>query len=267
MQIAKTDLDNLNLTVDDLVWGKGTWDEKIKVRLLKFLTMPQKIIVSFNPSILEKNKNIQKIQNLFGSSTNIENKYYLTKNLFKNIIKSVDNNAFDGDTLQIRFTCHQDYDENGYQNNNSTSTDMVEETLTFNLTPRSAVLIPKTTSEYTGQGTPKTATFNAKIHIVDASSTSEIYLKIKNNSNNPVTTTISNVTYPTTTQINGGQEKEVLIDNANKNKYIKTNIGIKFEYPDKSEITIWVFYNKYNKETKKAESIYLPDEGVTIQLK
>jgi hypothetical protein len=257
MKIPSSALQNLNLTTTDLILQK---DEKIKVRLLKFLTMPlsqpkQKLISSLY------------IQNLFGSSTDIGGGRYLTKNLFKNIIKSVDNNAFDGDTLQIRFTCHQDYDENGYQNNNSTSTDMVEETLTFNLTPRSAVLIPKTTSEYTGQGTPKTATFNAKIHIVDASSTSEIYLKIKNNSNNPVTTTISNVTYPTTTQINGGQEKEVLIDNANKNKYIKTNIGIKFEYPDKSEITIWVFYNKYNKETKKAESIYLPDEGVTIQLK
>jgi hypothetical protein len=59
--------------------------------------------------------------------------------------------------------------------NNSTSTDMIEETLTFNLTPKSAVLIPKERSEYTGKGTPtKTATFNAKIHIVDASSTSDV---------------------------------------------------------------------------------------------
>jgi hypothetical protein len=145
--------------------------------------------------------------------------------------------------------------------------DIPQETLTFNLTPRSAVLIPKTTSEYTGKGTPKTATFNAKIHIVDASSTSEIYLKIKNNSNNPVTTTISNVKYPTTTQINGGQEKDVLIDNADKNKYIKTNIGINFEYPDKSEITIWVYYKRYNREKDATEDIYLPSEGVTIQLK
>jgi len=102
-----------------------------------------------------------------------------------------------------------------------------------------------------------------KIHIVDASSTSEIYLKIKNNSNNPVTTTISNVKYPTTTQINGGQEKDVLIDNADKNKYIKTNIGINFEYPDKSEIKIWVRY--YNKKDNIER--YIPTNGVTIQLK
>ena len=202
------------------------------------------------------------IQNLFGSSTDIGGNRYLTKNLFKNIIKSVDQKAFDGEKLQIKFTCHQDYDENGYQNN-STLTDMIEETLTFNLTPKSAVFIPRASSEYTGKGTPKTATFNAKIHIVDASSTSEIYLKIKNNSNNPVTTTISNVKYPTTTQINGGQEKDVLIDNADKNKYIKTNIGINFEYPDKSEIKIWVRY--YNKKDNIER--YIPTNGVTIQLK
>jgi hypothetical protein len=188
----------------------------------------------------------------------------LTKNLFKNIIKSVDKNAFEGEVLHIKFTCHQDYDENGYQNNNSTSTDMIEETLTFNLTPKSAVLIPKARSEYTGKGTPKTATFNAKIHIVDATSTSDVYLKIKNNSNNPVTTTISNVKYPTTTQINGGQEKEVLIDNADKNKYIKTNIGINFEYPDKSEITIQVCYNT----KENGNEVCLPSKDrVTIQLK
>jgi hypothetical protein len=143
--------------------------------------------------------------------------------------------------------------------------DIPQETLTFNLTPKSAVLIPKTRSEYTGKGTPtKTATFNAKIHIVDATSTSDIYLKIKNNSNNPVTTTISNVKYPTTTQINGGQEKEVLIDNADKDKYIKTNIGINFKYPDKSEIKIWVCYSK----KARGEEVCLPDKnGVMIQLK
>jgi hypothetical protein len=57
--------------------------------------------------------------------------------------------------------------------------DIPQQTLTFNLTPKSAVLIPKTRSEYTGKGTPtKTATFNAKIHIVDASSTSEVSLVI-----------------------------------------------------------------------------------------
>jgi hypothetical protein len=31
--------------------------------------------------------------------------------------------------------------------------DIPQETLTFNLTPKSAVLIPKTRSEYTGKGT------------------------------------------------------------------------------------------------------------------
>jgi hypothetical protein len=140
-----------------------------------------------------------------------------------------------------------------------------QETLTFNLTPKSAVLIPKERSEYTGKGTQtKTATFNAKIHIVDASSTSDIYLRIKNNSNNPVTTTISNVTYPTTTQINGGQRKEVLIDNAYKNKYTKTNIRINFKYPDKSEIKIWVCYS----EKARGGEVCLPGkDGVTIQLK
>jgi hypothetical protein len=142
--------------------------------------------------------------------------------------------------------------------------DIPQETLTFNLTPKSAVLIPKARSEYTGKGTPKTATFNAKIHIVDASSTSDIYLRIKNNSNNPVTTTISNVKYPTTTQINGGQERYILIDNADKDKYIKTNIGINFKYPDKSEIKIWVCYS----EKKSGNEVCLPDKnGVTIQLK
>jgi hypothetical protein len=143
--------------------------------------------------------------------------------------------------------------------------DIPQETLTFNLTPKSAVLIPKTRSEYTGKGTPtKTATFNAKIHIVDATSTSDIYLKIKNNSNNSVTTTISNVKYPTTTQIDGREEKRILIDNADKNKYIKTNIGINFKYPDKSEIIIWVCY--FGKA--RDEEVCLPGkDGVKIQLK
>jgi hypothetical protein len=140
--------------------------------------------------------------------------------------------------------------------------DVPQQTLTFNLTPKSAVLIPKARSEYTGKGTPKTATFNAKIHIVDASSTSDIYLNIKNNSNNPVTTTISNVKYPTTTQINGGQERYILIDNADKDKYIKTNIGINFKYPDKSEITIWACYNE-----KTGNENCIPKDGVIIQLK
>jgi hypothetical protein len=142
--------------------------------------------------------------------------------------------------------------------------DIPQETLTFNLTPRSAVLIPKASSEYTGKGTPtKTATFNAKIHIVDATSTSDIYLKIKNNSNNPVTTTISNVKYPTTTQIDAQKEKSIYIDNSDGNKYIKTNIGINFEYPDKSEITIKVCY----KDKKSGEEDCKPKDGVIIQLK
>jgi hypothetical protein len=260
-QIEDDDINKLNLGNKDSLILQS--DNKIKVRLLKFLTMPQKIIVSFNPSILEKNKSIQRIQNIFGSSTNIENRYYLTKNLFKNIIKSVDKNAFEGEVLHIRFTCHQDYDENGYQDN-LTSTDMIVETLTFNLTPKSAVLIPKAKSEHTGKDTPKTATLKAKIHIVDAASKSDIYLKIENNSNNSVTTTISNVEYPTTTQINGGQEKKILIDNADGNRYIKTNIGINFEYPNKSEIIIWVCY--FGKARDK--EVCLPGEdGVTIQLK
>jgi hypothetical protein len=86
---------------------------------------------------------------------------------------------------------------------------------------------------------------------------------LKNNSNNSVTTTISNVKYPTTTQINGGQEKKILIDNADGNKYIKTNIGINFEYPNKSEIIIWVCYN----EKKEGKEECKPQNGVIIQLK
>jgi hypothetical protein len=142
--------------------------------------------------------------------------------------------------------------------------DIPQETLTFNLTPKSAVLIPKERSEYTGQGTPKTATFNAKIHIVDATSTSKIYLKIKNNSNNPVTTTISNVEYPTTTQIDAQKEKSIYIDNPDGNKYIKSNIKINFEYYDKSEIEIGVCYYDKNKKYKCLPS---EDKGVTVQLK
>jgi hypothetical protein len=204
MKIEKTDLDNLNLTVDDLVWGKGTQDEKIKVRLLKFLTMPQDPNSFKGESTLEIKQSIQNIQNLFGSSTKIKVgnvDKYLTKNLFKNIIKSIDQKAFDGEALQIKFTCHQDWDRDGYKNN-STSTDMVEETLTFNLTPRSAVLIPKATSEYTGKGTPKTATFNAKIHIVDASSISDVYLVIKEIEGNITNTKISYEGFSTSITIN-----------------------------------------------------------------
>jgi hypothetical protein len=93
-------------------------DKKIKVRLIKLLVTPIVLPQPAGKFVATKN-----IQDLFGSSTkiNIDGKNaYLTKNLFKNIIKSVDQNAFDGDTLHIRFTCHQDYDENGYQNHTST---------------------------------------------------------------------------------------------------------------------------------------------------
>ena len=223
------------------------YNNKVKVKFLKILIMPQK-----EDAETSGIRNTD-IQNLFGSSTKIEgtNKY-LTKNLFKNIIKSVDQKAFDGDTLQIRFTCHQDYDENGYQNN-STSTDMIEETLTFNLTPKSAVLIPKTTSEYAGKGTPKTATFNAKIHIVDAASTSDVFLIIK--PNNPVTTTISYAsgteTFSTTTYISKGEKKDINIGKVNdKSKFIKDKINVKFEYNNSSEINVWLrYFDKNNKET------------------
>jgi hypothetical protein len=216
--------------------------KKLKVRLLKVLTLP----VSYSPTNV-------KVQNLFGSSTDIGGGKYLTKNLFKNIIKSVDNNAFDGEALQIKFTCHQDWDGTGYQNHTSTSTDMIEETLTFNLTPKSAVLIPKERSEYTGKGTQtKTATFNAKIHIVDATSTSDVFLVM--NPDNPVTTTISYAsgteTFSTTTYINKGEEKEINIGKVNeKGKFIKDKINVKFEYNNSSEINVWLkYFDKYNKK-------------------
>jgi hypothetical protein len=111
--------------------------------------------------------------------------------------------------------------------------DIPQETLTFNLTPKSAVLIPKAKSEYTGKGTPKTATFNAKIHIVDAASTSPIYLIVSSSA--PVTTTISYIgdtgQFSTTTYINGGRQEEIEIGKVNeKGKFIKDKINIKFEY-------------------------------------
>jgi len=271
MNIPSSTLQNLNLTTTDLVWGAETSEEKIKVRLLKFLTMPQKIIVSSDPSILEKNNSIQRIQNIFGSSTNIENRYYLTKNLFKNIIKSEDNNAFEGDTLQIKFTCHQDWDENGYQNNNSTSTDMIVETLTFNLTPKSAVLIPKTRSEYTGKGTPKTATFNAKIHIVDAASTSPIYLIVSSSA--PVTTTISYIgdtgQFSTTTYINGSEQKEIEIGKVNeKGKFIKDKINVKFEYTTNTSVGVRMKYLIPDLQRNRlSEQRYPPQGFININLK
>jgi hypothetical protein len=130
--------------------------------------------------------------------------------------------------------------------------DIPQETLTFNLIPKSAVLIPKAKSEYTGKGTPtKTATFNAKIHIVDATSTSDVFLVM--NPNNPVTTTISYAsgteTFSTTTYINKGEEKEINIGKVNeKGKFIKDKINVKFEYNNSSEINVWLkYFDKYKK--------------------
>jgi len=147
--------------------------------------------------------------------------------------------------------------------------DIPQQTLTFNLTPKSAVLIPKTSSEYTGKGTPtKTATFNAKIHIVDASSTSDVFLIM--NPDNPVTTTISYAsgteTFTTTTYINKGEVKEINIGKVNeKGKFIKDKINVKFEYNNSSEINVQLKYlDKNNKTTYRP----LPDQPpIKIKLK
>jgi hypothetical protein len=246
-KIRDEDISNLGLVNKNSLILES--DKKIKVRLIKLLVTPIVLPQPDGKFVATKN-----IQDLFGSSTkiNIDGKNaYLTKNLFKNIIKSVDQKAFDGEKLQIKFTCHQDYDENGYQNN-STSTDMIIETLTLNLTPKSAVLIPKATSEYTGKGTPKTATFNAKIHIVDATSTSDIFLVIE--PDNPVTTTISYAsgteTFSTTTYINENEEKDINIGKTNeKGKFIKDKINVKFEYNNSSGINVRLKYlDKYKQE-------------------
>jgi hypothetical protein len=226
-------------------------DKKIKVRLLKFLTMPQ------NPKSFESEVNIEEgiksIQNLFGSSTYIGGGKYLTKNLFKDIIKSVDNNAFDGEKLQIRFTCHQDWDRDGYQDNNSTSTDMIEETLTFNLTPRSAVLIPTERSEYTGKGTPKTATFNAKIHIVDASPTSDVSLVINEIEGNITNAKISYEGFSTSTTINQGQNI-IKIGNASNGKFLK-KMNIELQYTTTTRIEIWGKYTIKKDEERNTNSV------------
>jgi hypothetical protein len=147
--------------------------------------------------------------------------------------------------------------------------DIPQETLTFNLTPKSAVLIPKARSEYTGKGTPKTATFNAKIHIVDATSTSDVFLVM--NPDNPVTTTISYAsgteTFSTTTYINKGEEKEINIGKVNeKGKFIKDKINVKFEYNNNSsEINVWLkYFDKYK------ERVYYPPRNkppIIINLK
>jgi hypothetical protein len=129
--------------------------------------------------------------------------------------------------------------------------DIPQETLTFNLTPKSAVLIPKTTSEYTGKGTPKTATFNAKIRIVDAASTSPIYLIVSSSA--PVTITISYIgdtgQFSTTTYINGGGQEEIEIGKVNeKGKFIKDKINVKFEYNNNTQLGIKVKYSTRIKE-------------------
>ena len=143
--------------------------------------------------------------------------------------------------------------------------DIPQETLTFNLTPKSAVLIPKTTSEYAGKGTPKTATFNAKIHIVDARSTSEIFLVIK--PDNPVTTTISYAsgteTFSTTTYISKGEKKDINIGKVNeKGKFIKDKINVKFEYINNTQVGIRIKYY-----TSKEEKNYPSDGFININLK
>jgi len=146
--------------------------------------------------------------------------------------------------------------------------DIPPETLTFNLTPKSAVLIPKERSEYTGKGTSKIATFNAKIHIVDATSTSEVFLVM--NPDNPVTTTISYASgteiFSTTTYINKGEEKEINIGKANeKGKFIKDKINVKFEYNNSSEINVWLKY--FDKNNKRAYRPPQDQPPIIINLK
>jgi len=118
--------------------------------------------------------------------------------------------------------------------------DIPQETLTFNLTPKSAVLIPKTTSEYTGQGTPKTATFNAKIHIVDATSTSEVYLVIDEIEGNITNAKISYEGFSTSTTINQGQNR-IKIGNASNGKFLK-KMNIELQYTTTTKIEIWGEY-------------------------
>jgi hypothetical protein len=122
--------------------------------------------------------------------------------------------------------------------------DIPQETLTFNLTPKSAVLIPKTRSEYTGQGTPKTAIFNAKIHIVDATSTSEVSLVINEKEGDITTATISYEGFSTSTTINQG-ENEIKIGNASNGKFLK-KMNIELQYTTTTKIEIWGKYK--NKE-------------------
>jgi hypothetical protein len=128
--------------------------------------------------------------------------------------------------------------------------DIPQETLTFNLTPKSAVLIPKAKSEYTGEGTPKTATFNAKIHIVDATSTSDVYLVIKEIEGNITNAKISYEGFSTSTTINQGQNR-IKIGNASNGKFLK-KMNIELQYTTTTKIEIWGEYK--NKEDKKWET-------------
>jgi hypothetical protein len=141
--------------------------------------------------------------------------------------------------------------------------DVPQQTLTFNLTPKSAVLIPKAKSEYTGKGTPKTATFNAKIHIVDATSTkSDVNLSIINSSTNPVTVVVEN----NSTKISENSDTQIKIGEAVNGRFIKDKIPVKFEYTDSANITIQTCYIP-EKSKKLTELKCIPERGINIELK
>jgi hypothetical protein len=142
--------------------------------------------------------------------------------------------------------------------------DIPQETLTFNLTPKSAVLIPKASSEYTGKGTPtKTATFNAKIHIVDATSTSNVSLVITNSSTNPVTIVVEN----NSTKISENSENKIKIGETVNGRFIKDKIPVKFEYTDPANITIQVCYIPKQSEQQTPQKCIPEEEGIKIELK
>ena len=233
----------------------------LKVKLLRYLIIP-----SENEEVVINSENemfkLTELQNLFGLSTKINGNGYLTKNLFKDIIIDKDNNAFNGDFLEIKFTCHQDWDNDGYQNNTS-SLDMVQESVTIKPLPPTAVLIPTNVAQYTGTGEQlKTASFIAKIHITDATTTSEVRLIIKP-IDRPVTTTISYVkeghSSSTTASINSGEEKNIRIGNARNGKFIVNNMNIKFEYKEETEVEIKISYKE-----KRGRDI---TDGYTINLR
>jgi hypothetical protein len=131
--------------------------------------------------------------------------------------------------------------------------DIPQETLTFNLTPRSAVLIPKTSSEYTGKGTPKTATFNAKIHIVDAASTSDVYLVIDEIEGNITNAKISYEGFSTSTTINQ-RRNEIKIGNASNGKFLK-KMNIELQYTTTTKIEIWGKYTNKDNEERHTNSV------------